>query len=204
MMCLARVAQAEGADAVGVELYDAARALLLDLGDAENAAISLYQRASIALELGELTVAEQLLEDAWVELETIGNRLHLSECLIYMGRVAIEQGKLNRAHELLARSLRLAYDVRSFDDVANGLEGFALLAAVRGRSKRYLLLSAAASRLRDAIGEPRLRTEPSRLQAVLESAENSLGPSERQAAIERGKWLRLDRAVAIALSTDDN
>ena len=202
-MSLARVAQAEGANAEGVELYDAARTLFLNLGDTENAAFSLYRRASIALELGDLTVAEQLLDDALVEMEVIGNRLHLSECLIYMGRVAIEQGKLDRAHELLSRALSLAYDVRSFDDVANGLEGFALLAAVQGRSRRYLTLSAAASRLREAIGEPKLRTEPSRLQAVLDSAQKSVGPSERQAAIERGRWLRLDRAVELALSAND-
>jgi DNA-binding CsgD family transcriptional regulator len=155
-------------------------------------------------------------------LREIDSRPDIARCLAGIGRVALDQGQLAVARAYLAESLRLSQLTGARTGVARGLEAFAALCSrenqasrenqgsreeqgARGRpgtgegaGRLAVLLTAAATALREAAGLPALPA--GRTQPYLDAA-RSLGPEALAALWEEGSRLTPDTAVTLALGS---
>jgi len=141
-------------------------------------------------------------------LREIDSRPDIARCLAGIGRVALDQGQLTLARTHLAESLRLSQLTGSRIGVARGLESFAALCSREDPGSREnqgsreeqarlaILLSAAATALREAAGLPPL--PPGRTQPYLDAARD-LGEEALTELWEQGRSLTPDAAVTLAL-----
>jgi predicted ATPase/DNA-binding CsgD family transcriptional regulator len=136
--------------------------------------------------------------EALAILREIDARPDIARCLAGLARVALDLGSIGQARQHLAESIRLSHSTGSRIGVARGLETFAALAGAEDRPELAVLLTAAASALREAAGFPALSGA---------RAERYLAPARRlgEPAIgrlwARGLAMSSDEAVALALGT---
>ncbi len=131
-------------------------------------------------------------------LREVDSRPDIARCLAGIGRVALDQGQLILARSHLAESLRLSQLTGARIGVARGLEAFAALCAAEGQDHLAVLLTAAATALREAAGLP--APTSGRTQQYLDAA-RGLGPEALAALWEQGRGLAPDAAVALALGS---
>ena len=137
-------------------------------------------------------------------LREIDSRPDIARCLAGIGRVALDQGQLTVARAHLAESLRLSQLTGARIGVARGLEAFAALCfredpgAREGQARLAVLLTAAATAMREAAGLP--APPAGRTQQYLDAA-RSLGPEAVSGLWEEGSGLTPDAAVTLALGS---
>jgi DNA-binding CsgD family transcriptional regulator len=137
-------------------------------------------------------------------LREIDSRPDIARCLAGIGRVALDQGQLTLARAHLAESLRLSQLTGARIGVARGLEAFAALCfredpgAREGQARLAVLLTAAATAMREAAGLP--APPAGRTQQYLDAA-RSLGPEAVSGLWEEGSGLAPDAAVTLALGS---
>ena len=131
-------------------------------------------------------------------LREVNSRPDMARCLAGIGRVALDQGQLTLARSHLAESLRLSQLTGARIGVARGLEAFAALCAREGQDRLAVLLTAAATALREAAGLPAAAS--GRTQQYLDAA-RGLGPEALTELWEQGRGLTPDAAVALALGS---
>ncbi len=131
-------------------------------------------------------------------LREVDSRPDIARCLAGIGRVALDQGQLAVARSHLAESLRLSQLTGARIGVARGLEAFAALCAREGQDQLAVLLTAAATALREAAGLP--APASGRTQQYLDAA-RGLGPEALTELWEQGRGLTPDAAVALALGS---
>jgi DNA-binding CsgD family transcriptional regulator len=145
---------------------------------------------------GDFADARQQYMEALAYLREINARPEIARCLSGLGRVATEAGATTLAIEHLTESLRLSRDTGTRIGVARGLESFAALAVREDEPERAVLLTAAATALRETAGLPPLSGA---------RAERYLAPARRlgDAAVAelwaRGLELSPSAAIAVAL-----
>jgi DNA-binding NarL/FixJ family response regulator len=110
----------------------------------------------------------------------------------------MDLGALALARQHLAESLRLSQSTGARIGVARGLEAFAALATREERPELAVLLTAAATALRDVAGLPAL--SGARTERYLASARH-LGENTIARLWARGLAMSSDEAVALALGT---
>jgi DNA-binding NarL/FixJ family response regulator len=131
-------------------------------------------------------------------LREIHARPELARCLAGLGRVAMDLGAQGLAREYLTESIQLSQSTGARIGVARGLEAFAALAAQGNEPELTVLLTAAATALREAAGLPAL--SGARAERYLASARR-LG----EAAISRlwAQGLAMDSESAVLLALRD-
>jgi len=117
----------------------------------------------------------------------------------YLGLISLATGDLSQAHTLFAQSLRAFHALTEPGGTAEGLTGLAAVAAASGDADRAATLLGAAERLRESIAGSELPLERRTMAPHLDRARESLGPAAWSTALERGRGLSLDVAVAQAL-----
>jgi len=145
---------------------------------------------------GDFTDARQRYMDALAYLREINARPEIARCLSGLGRVATEAGATALARDDLTESLRLSRDIGTRIGVARGLESFAALAVREDDPERAVLLTAAATALRQAAGLPPL--SGARTERYLAPARR-LGDAAVATLWARGLELPAEAAIAVAL-----
>jgi predicted ATPase/DNA-binding NarL/FixJ family response regulator len=192
---LARSGELAGAQAA----FEAA----LDLLTGNNGwgiAHALYGFGSLARARRDNASALRHFRRALEIFRQIDARTEMARCLAGIGRVALADGDLTTAAASLAESLDLSTATGQRLGIARGLEAFATLAVMRDDDVAAVRLAAAAGSLRDAIGHARPAAAQARLDAVLASANQRLGPAAASAVAD-GKRLSVHEAVAFALAS---
>jgi non-specific serine/threonine protein kinase len=169
-----------------------------ELHDPSIVHTSLYSQAFAVLELGELTLARQLLEENIALCQQDGDRLHLAWSLRRLATVHVVMRDVASAQQALRDSLAISRTLPEEAGIAPLLEGFAMVAAAAGHPQRALRLAGAADALRDRTG--RLPLEQAALDARLDPARQALDEAEATAAFLEGHALRLDAALEYAES----
>ena len=131
-------------------------------------------------------------------LREVDSRPDMARCLAGIGRVALDQGQLSLARSHLAESLRLSQLTGARIGVARGLEAFATLCAREGQDRLAVLLTAAATALREAAGLPAAAS--GRTQQYLDAA-RGLGAEALTELWQQGRDMTPDAAVALALGS---
>jgi DNA-binding NarL/FixJ family response regulator len=192
---LARRGELAGAQAA----YEAALELLTG-NNGWGIAHALYGFGSLARARRDNAGALRHFRRALEIFRQIDSRTEMARCLAGIGRVALADGDLATAAASLAESLDLSMATGQRLGIARGLEAFAMLSAMRGDDAAAIMLAAAASSLREAIGHARAASAQARLASLLAAAQQRLGPSAATAAAD-GRRLSMHEAVAFALAS---
>ncbi|HEX8008493.1 MAG TPA: LuxR family transcriptional regulator, partial [Trebonia sp.] len=154
--------------------------------------------ADLARLRGDYGDARQRYTEALGHLREVGALPEIARCLSGLARVAMDLGATELAREHLTESLRLSRATGTRIGVARGLESFAALAVRESEPERAVLLTAAATALRETAGLPPLPGE---------RAERYLAPVRRLGdnlvarLWAQGLALSAEAAIDLALGT---
>jgi tetratricopeptide (TPR) repeat protein len=192
-----------GETAAAEPLLAEALALARGTGDRYLIAAALEFLGVVAYFLADNRRARELLAESLATWETLGSRWGVARDLRNLGRVALTEGDLAQADRLFRRSLSLVRELPRLVTVPPLLlDGFAGLAAARGRAARAMRLAGAAEAGRAAAGWSLWVGEQPELDRWLAPARAARSPDEAAAAWAEGRSMDPARAAADALSDD--
>jgi predicted ATPase/DNA-binding CsgD family transcriptional regulator len=155
--------------------------------------------ADLARLRGDYGDARRCYQEALGYLREIDAWPEIARCLSGLARVAMDLGLTELAREHLTESLRLSRATGTRIGVARGLESFAALAARESEPERAVLLTAAATALREAAGLPPLPGD--RAERYLAPA-RQLGDHVVALLWAEGHALSAEAAIDLALRPD--
>jgi len=206
----ATLAAAEGRLRQAQQLGEAALEVMRGIDQRWGVARTLLGLGALARLRRDPAGAVDCYQAALPILREIDSRPDIARCLAGIGRVALDQGQLALARPHLAESLRLSQLTGARIGVARGLESFAALCFEEGQrvqegqgfqggqAQLAVLVSAAATALREAAGLPALPA--GRTQQYLDAV-RGLGEEALTELWEEGRQLTPDAAVTLALTS---
>jgi tetratricopeptide (TPR) repeat protein len=147
---------------------------------------------------GNVVAARAHYEEGLAVARAIGERNDLVGLTMGLGDIALRDGSLVEARSHYAESLRVAAEFGNRRAIAEGFEQVAGVAVAEGQSRVAVVLGAAAHRLREESGAPRMASGEARLQEVMEHLPDE---AERVAAWAEGRALTLEQAISLALGS---
>jgi non-specific serine/threonine protein kinase len=206
----------EGMNRWGLAMLSARRGMLVDASSTAKAALACFTEAGwqrgvadilaflgdLRLREGAYTEAKLLLERTLVITRQLGAPWWSSATLVALGLAAMELRDLAGAYERLAEGTALSRQLGDRDGIANGLAGFAQLAAACGQAERSVRLASAARGLSTAMPTPvRVRAGGrDRLDERLAPMRAALGDDAAAAIWAEAQTLSIEEAVAEALA----
>jgi predicted ATPase/DNA-binding CsgD family transcriptional regulator len=190
---LARIGQSGDAHAE----YEIALGLLTD-HNLWGIANALYGFGSLARARHDNASALQHFRAALDLFTELDARTEIARCQAGIGWVALDELDVPTASVSLAASLELSVATGQRLGIARGLEAFAALAVVRGDDATAARLEGAAAALRNATGLVH-SAAPARLDGLLATAHQRLGPDLAAALIAEGRRLSPHEAASYAL-----
>jgi tetratricopeptide (TPR) repeat protein len=164
--------------------------------------VALYNLGEVAGYEGDRDAAAAFYERS-IELARARHDGFRTVPLRLLGQLAIDQGDLERAHDLLTESLVVARDWgKAGWGVAPVLANLADLAMAEAQPGRALRLAGAASGLRQERQARLQPTEKARLEARITSARSALGAAAAARAWAQGYAMTLGQAVEYALEPE--
>jgi predicted ATPase/DNA-binding SARP family transcriptional activator len=156
---------------------------------------NLLRQAGLAVRsLGDFDESQKFLHEALTMVQQGRDRMAEAPTLIALGKVDIGAAEYGDALTHLRQGLRLAWSVQEIPTVMHGLLCYAELQASQGQeAEAYELL---CFTLVHEAADQQLKCEAQRLQTALQK---KLSPEEAEVAVERGRVLKLNQAVARAL-----
>jgi non-specific serine/threonine protein kinase len=165
------------------------------LGEPVRAAIALLNLGMSALECGDGTRAEALLEDVLGRFRRGDYQWAVPTALLWLGQAAVNRGDVTAAATYYAESLGLA---RNQEDQVVALVRTASLAAASRKALPATRLFAAATALAETVGYPLKLTQQARFQDATAAARTALGDAGFEAAWAAGQTLTAEQAGAEA------
>jgi tetratricopeptide (TPR) repeat protein len=189
-------------------LYPEARPFLVESvalaqieGDPWILRSSLADLGALETNEGDFAAALPLLEAALALSREHGNVIGLVECLGYLGIVATYLGKLEAADRYLQEAILVNQQLGDLDYLATLFDALAGLAGARANYERALRLIGAADELLGVIGTRQLPPiRQARRDRWLGAARGTLGGATVEAAMNLGRRMRLEEALAYAQS----
>jgi predicted ATPase len=187
--------------------YERARALISEslainreLGNRAWEATALNALGSVAFDEGDQVSARRFQEQGLAIHEELHDPWGTAFTLRELGKIAIEERDEQTASTKLRESILAFQEMGAREEVAETLEHFSVLEAERRNDEAALVLAAAASGLRDALGSPATAPDQSRLEARLAGPRERLGPERVARAWSRGSAMSLQESVRFATS----
>jgi predicted ATPase/DNA-binding CsgD family transcriptional regulator len=172
------------------------------LGDRAWEGRALNKLARLTYYEGDLDRARALHEGGIATVRQAGNAWDVAIALGDLGDVLHAQGDDAAARRHYAESLQLWLELGDERGVAQGLEGFAILAAADAQPERAVHLISAARALRERITEPSSPSRRAALEQLLDAARAKLGAAYG-AVWASGQAATPAEAVAEAVSDHD-
>jgi non-specific serine/threonine protein kinase len=182
------------------ECFAEADKLIRRAGDEDGIAALEGQLGYAALLRGDYESAETHLNDALARYRNLGSKLGTGRVLIHLGRSRTEQSEATQVLPLLQEALESARETGNRWYLAEALEGIAAAATRLGDAERAAWLWGAAGALREVLGAPLPPPDLAHAEAEAAAARNALGEAGFSAALEHGRALSLEEAVAEALA----
>jgi len=192
---------ARGGELAGAQAsYEAALALLTG-NNGWGVAHILYGLGSLARARRDNAAALRHFSTALEMFEEIGARTEMARCLAGIGWVCLASLDLPTATASLTRSLELSMATGQRLGIARGLEAFAALAVVQQQDVAAVRLEGASADVREAVGPVRSASAQGRLDSLLASAHQRLGPARTATLLAEGRRLSMHEAVRYALTS---
>jgi ATP/maltotriose-dependent transcriptional regulator MalT len=206
----------EGMNRWGLAMLSARQGMFADARNAAEAAVTCFTEAGwqrgladvlaflgdLRLREGAYTEATLLLERTLVITRQLGAPWWSSPTLVALGLAALELRDLGRAYDRLAEGMNLSRQLGDRDGIANGLAGFAQLAATCGQAERSIRLASAARGFSTAMPTP-LRVRAGgcdKLDERLAPMRAVLGDDAADAISAEAQTLSIDEAIAEAFA----
>ena len=199
---LGHLARERGDLAEAAELYTAARTTHERLGNARGTAWAGHDLALLALDEDRIDEAERLLTESLELFDSIGYDWAVAVCACLLARAVVRRGSasdVDRAAALLARALRLHYEVGERRGVAQSLEGMAEVALARGAAATSARLVGAAAACRERAAAQATEAEVRQLADLDQRLDRLLGRSAAQRERHAGRTMSPAAAVALAV-----
>jgi tetratricopeptide (TPR) repeat protein len=149
---------------------------------------------------GRLHEAHQYLDNGAALYRALGARPAVALCLHGLGNVARDCGDLATAGKYFREGLAIADETRDWSLVTRFVESLASMLVMQRRNlPRAAQLFGAAELLREHTGVAVSASGRARRDRVLGQLERSLGSAKMAAAWQRGRALRRERAVKLAI-----
>jgi predicted ATPase/DNA-binding CsgD family transcriptional regulator len=178
-------------------LYEESVRFSRAVGDLHNAATVVNHLAMRLLEAEEYRRAAELFEEALSMSRASGNQSSSSVNLLNLGDAELALGNLPVAAAYLTESLAIARAVGFREVIVEALYGLAGVAGAGGDQRRAAVLLGAAARAGD-FGHTLEHFERRLYERTVETARRALGAEALDAAIEAGRAMTLDDAIAFA------
>jgi non-specific serine/threonine protein kinase len=183
--------------------FTEAGALIRAVGDEDGIAALEGQLGYAALLRGDRDVAACHLEEALARYRRLGSKLGMGRVLIHLGRSLTERSQPGRALPLLREALDCDRETGNRWYLAEALEAVAAAAARLGEAERAARLWGAAAALRDVLGAPAPPPDRARVESEAAAARARLGDAAFAAALDAGRMLAPDDAIAEAAAVGD-
>ena len=197
---LGNVAMYQNDIARAEELLEESLALSRAAQDDQGIALALRRLGAVLFQKGEHVRAKALLQESLELYRGLGAVPGLASVLNSLGMVALSEGDAQRASTLLCESLIKYRDVGDKWHIALCLDRLARVAAAQGDWRRAAQLLGAEEALRETIGAPLPPSEHEGREETLQRAHEHLGEELFAAAWADGYAMKLDHAIALALS----
>nr|BAL59164.1 adenylate/guanylate cyclase [Candidatus Acetothermum autotrophicum] len=197
---LGNVAMYQGDLARAEQLLEEGLGLSRAAQDDQGIALALRRLGAVLFQKGERARAKALLQESLELYRELGAVPGLASVLNSLGMIALSEGDAQRAGTLLRESLRKYRDVGDKWHIALCLDRLARVAAAQGDWERAARLLGAEEALREAIGAPLPPSERDGREHTLKNAHKHLSEELFAAAWADGYAMKLDHAIAYALS----
>jgi len=197
---LGLVAYQQGDITAARKHVEEALAINRELSDKYGIAAALNLLGELARTEGDDAAARPLYEESSEIFRQIGNKGALNASLINLAVIAYGEDDFVTARSHFAQVLTTAQELGDKKIISYSLDGFAALVVERGESERAARLSGAAEHLRESIGfeiEPAERRFRDTYTSKLKTKTDE---DEYTKAYEHGRKLKLNEAIALALS----
>ena len=151
---------------------------------------------------GETEQAERAFEEALAAARRLKHPALGYIALYNLAQTALARGDLERTAYMLDEGIELSRQTKDRANLAHFLSALAAVEAFRGRAERSALLLGAADALLREVGAPVYnfyKPDPSLQERALAEARSVLGEAAFEEALERGRKMSFEQAVAYAL-----
>jgi DNA-binding transcriptional LysR family regulator/predicted ATPase len=193
---LGHLAAGQGATAEAKALFEESMELFLELGEHAPAGGRMTFLAFYAAREGDLEGARSLLDRATEQYRLAGDLAGVGGCLHSLGDVALREGDPAAALDRYREALPILVSTATTFDVGYDLAGLAAVFALEGRPLEAARLWAVVERI-DAEADRKIEPEDRACYA------RAIGDFD-QDALEAGRELSLDDAIALAQETADD
>jgi tetratricopeptide (TPR) repeat protein len=184
------------------EYVEEALLISRELNDRFAIAASLNRLGDLARMEGNYAAAQMLFDESIAIFRKLGNRNAVSNSLTNLGAVTFADGDHRTARAYFVEALSTAQKFGGKIVISHSLDGFAALAFERGDPQRAARLAGAAEELRQVIGFKREPAETRFRDVYLTRLRQTLSEPALAVAFEEGRKLKLDEAIALALTFD--
>jgi hypothetical protein len=133
----------------------------------------------------------------------MGNRMGVLWGRARLGYVALREGSVAEAHQILVNVIENFYADQNRNGLAFALDKMASLYVVIDKPEVAARLIGWSDATRQEIGDPRPRIEQADLDRDVTTIKAKIGSSAFEVAYDSGRKMTLDEAVALALDTND-
>lgn len=162
---------------------------------------ALNNMSTILVVLGETRRARICLEECLALTRQVGDVGNLMRAQRWHGALAILEGDTTRARAILAEALAFHHAGKAMLGIADCLEMFAALHALKGEYARALRVFGAVATIRETIAAPCPLPLQRWLSDRLEPARHALGDATSAVSEQEGRALSVEDAIATALAT---
>ena len=184
----------------GRSLLEESLSLSREIKDELNMIEVLLFLADIRLRQGDNEQAAALLQEGLTLSQKLGDKWGIAFALSALGEVARRQGDYKQAVIHFQKALTLHGEQNSKVQMPFTLEALAITAAEQGHPERAARLWGAAEALREAVHAPLPSSYHPDYAPYLKTARTTLGEETFVAAWSEGRALKLEQAIALALS----
>jgi len=152
---------------------------------------------------GEYEQARAFLQKNIVDMEKMGNRMGVLWGRARLGYVALREGSVAEAQQILVDVIENFYADQNKNGLAFTLDKMASVYVVTNKPEVAAHLIGWSDANRKDNGDPRPRIEQADLDRDIDSIRAKIGSLAFDVAYDSGRKMTLDEAVALALDTND-
>jgi tetratricopeptide (TPR) repeat protein len=180
-------------------LLESALEIRRELGDVEGESATLSNLGVLAVDRREFALAADLFEESVAIDKQRGDEWGAAITASNLGVVRIEQGDSEAGTKLITEAMLSLAALDDMDGVASCLEAMAAAHIHDGRPVQGVRMEGAALTARAHYGLPEDPAELERKRSWLDRARRSMGDVAYEEALDQGRQMTVDQAIAYAL-----
>ncbi len=204
--CHARVAFQQGEYLQAGSILEESLRTARSIGDEFTIEKAQTLLGALSLALEDAQQARPLLEEALPNARRLSDHQNVFWTLVLLGYVALALGEANQAAQFYRESLELYRSYLLIDNIAESLEGFALLAVTRAQAadaRRAARLLGAADMFRHENTFPRTAFMQTVYERICAALRLQLDEKANMVADAEGKAMTIQQAISYAIENPD-